>query len=280
MKEGFNLEYEEAVNDQYGQSNLGTKILSILKSKGIEDMNLIQEALDPIEELHLRGRRTTLELAQEANLNENMKVLDIGCGLGGSARTLVSNFGCNVTGIDLCEEFCRAADLINERLGYIGNIEIQKGNALNMPFNNSSFDIIFIQYVSMNIKNKERLFSEIYRLLRPRGRLALHTICAGPVDHIHFPVFWANTPSINFLTSPNELRQIIDISGFKEILWRDDTKRILEEIQTMSSEPPSNKPIPISLDLIHTDLSKKWKNQVRNLKEGRNIVIQGVFEHT
>lgn len=34
------------------------------------------------------------------------------------------------------------------------------------------------------------------------------------------------------------------------------------------------------LDLTHTDLSKKWKNQVRNLKEGRNVVIQGVFEHT
>ncbi|GAH06914.1 unnamed protein product, partial [marine sediment metagenome] len=102
-------------------------------------------------------------------LNENMKVLDVGCGIGGSSRTLVSNFGCNVTGIDLCEEFCRAAELINERLGYSNNIEIQQGDALDMPFNDNSYDIIFIQHVLMNIENKERLISEIFRLLRPKG---------------------------------------------------------------------------------------------------------------
>jgi len=86
------LEYEEAINDQYGQSNLGVKILDILHSEGINTAKSIQKALAPIEELHLRGRRATLELAQEANLNENMKVLDIGCGIGGSARILVSSF--------------------------------------------------------------------------------------------------------------------------------------------------------------------------------------------
>lgn len=272
--------YEETINEQYGQSNLGTKILSQLKSNGIENVNSIQESLAPIEELHLRGRRATLELAQEANLNENMNVLDIGCGFGGSARALVSNFKCKVTGIDLCETFCSAADLINEHLGYADNIKIQKGNALDMPFNNNSFDIIFIQHVLMNIKNKERLMSEIYRLLRPGGRLALNTVCAGSVYPIHFPVIWANTPDISFLLSPNELRQLIGTNGFKELLWRDDTKKVLEEIQIMRSRPPSNKPRPISLDLIVANTREKWKNIVSNLKEGRIVVIQGVFERS
>ena len=272
------MEYEEAINNQYGKSNLGAQILTTLKSKGFDTNKKIQDVLAPIEELHLRGRRATLELAHEVGLNENMKVLDVGCGIAGSSRTLVSNFGCNVTGIDLCEEFCRAAELINEHLGYSNNIDIQQGDALDMPFNSSSYDSVFIQHVLMNIENKKRLISEIFRLLRPKGRLALNTICAGSVNPIHFPVIWANNPSISFLCSPNELRQILVTSGFKELLWRDDTNRALEEIQTMRSKPSSNKPRPISLDLIVNDISRKFKNIIRNLKEGRIVVIQGVFE--
>jgi SAM-dependent methyltransferase len=272
------MEYEKAINDQYGQSELGTRILSILESKGIVEKNLIQEALAPIEELHLRGRRVTLELAQEVNLNSNMDVLDIGCGIGGSTRTIVSNFGCKVTGIDLSKEFCQAAKIINERIGYLNNIEIHQGNALDMPFNDNSFDVIFIQHVLMNIENKKQLFSEIYRLLRPQGRLALNTICEGSDTPIYFPVIWANTPSISFLLSPNKLRQLVKRNGFKELLWRDDTNKVLEEIQKRRTKPPSNNPRPITLDLIVSNTREKWKNIVRNLKEGRITVIQGVFE--
>ena len=272
------MENEKAINDQYGKANLGAQILATLQSKGINTTKLIQEALAPIEELHLRGRTATLELAQEVGLNENMKVLDVGCGIGGSIMTLVSNFGCKVIGIDLCEEFCHAADLINKRLGYTDNIEIRQEDALNMSFNDHSFDIVFIQHVSMNIKNKKRLISEIYRLLSPKGRLALNTICAGSVNPIHFPVFWANNPSISFLSLPDDLRQIIGDNGFREISWTDNTTKIIEGIENSRSQDRSTKPRPISADLILTDPRRKWKNGVRNLKEGRMVVIQAVFE--
>ncbi len=272
------MEYEKALNDQYGQSNFGTKILAVLQNEGIDTTKLIKETLAPIEELHLRGRSSTIELAQEVGLNEKMKVLDIGCGIGGPARTLVSKFGCNVTGIDICDEFCRAADLINERLGYTDNIEIRLGNALDMPFDRNSFDIIFIQHVSMNIKNKERLISEIYHLLRPKGRLALNTICAGSVNPIHFPVFWANNPSISFLLLPDDLRQIIGDNGFRELSWTDNTKKIIEVIENRGSKDRSTRPRPIGIESVHTDFSKKRKNGTRNLKEGRTVLIQAVFE--
>ncbi|MHA1987157.1 MAG: class I SAM-dependent methyltransferase [Promethearchaeota archaeon] len=272
------MEYEEAINNQYGKSNLGAQILATLKSKGFDTPKKIQNVLAPIEEFHLRGKIATMELAQEVGLKKNTKLLDVGCGFGGSARTLVSNFGCNVTGIDLCEEFCRAAVLINSRLDYDDSIEIRQGNALDMPFNNSSFDSIFIQHVSMNIQNKERLISEIYRLLRPKGRLAINTICAGSINPIHFPVFWANNPSISFLIFPDDLRQIIGDTGFTELSWKNNTKKVIEGIENRRSKTPSNKPRPISNDLIHTNSLEKWKNGIRNLKEGRMVVFQGVFE--
>ncbi len=270
--------YEESINKQYGKSNLGAQILDTLRSKGIDTAKEIQETLAPIEELHLRGMSATLELIQESGLTKNMNVLDVGCGIGGSTRILVSKVGCKVIGIDLCEEFCRAAGLINEHLGYADNIEIHQGDALDMPFANGTFDVIFIQHVLMNIENKNQLFSEVYRLLRPKGRLALNTICAGSISPVYFPVIWANNPSISFLLPPKKLRQLIRNSGFKELLWRDDKKKVLKEIEVRRSKPPSNKPRPISLDLIVANTREKWKNIVLNLKEERIVVIQGVFE--
>lgn len=272
------MDYEEAINAQYGQSDLGNKILAVLQREGIDMAERIKDALAPIEELHLRGSLATIELAQKTDLNERMKVLDIGCGIGGPARTIASEFGCQVIGLELCEEYCHATEIINNRIGLSNKIEIRQGNALNMPFDSAEFDIVFMQHVLMNIENKERVLSQINHVLRPRGRLAFYTICTGPVTPIHFPVIWANNPDINFLITASELRQLISNSGFKELLWKDETEKILEEIQRARSKPRSKKPQPINLGLIVADPSTKWRNIVRNLKEGRIVVIQGIFE--
>jgi len=272
------LDYEEAINAQYGQSNLGKKVLAVLQREGIDVAERIKDALAPVEELHLRGSLATIELAQKADLNESMKVLDIGCGIGGPARTLASEFGCQVIGLELCEEYCHTTKIINDRVGLSNKIEIRQGNALNMPFDNDVFDVVFMQHVLMNIENKERLLSQTKRVVCPKGRLALYTICIGPVTPIHFPVIWANNPDINFLLTASDLRQLISNSGFKELSWKDETEKILEEIERARSKPRSKTPRPINLSLIVSDPSIKWRNIVRNLREGRIVVIQGIFE--
>jgi len=272
------LNYEEAIKTQYGQSDLDKKILAVLVTEGLDTSKLIQEGFAPIEELHLRGSLATIELAREAGLNENMKVLDIGCGIGGPARTIASEFGCYVIGLDLSEEFCRAAKLINDKVGLCNKIEIRHGNALEMPFNTKEFDVVFMQHVLMNIEDKNSVFSHINRILRSKGRLALYTICAGPNSPVYFPVIWANNPDINFLLTVRELRQLISSNGFEELSWKDVTKKILEGIERARSKPRSKVLRPISLSLIVSDPSTKWKNIVRNLKEERIVVIQGIFE--
>jgi 2-polyprenyl-3-methyl-5-hydroxy-6-metoxy-1,4-benzoquinol methylase len=272
------LNYEEAIKSQYGQSDLDKKLLAVLETEGLDTSRLIQEGFAPIEELHLRGRMATMELAKVVDLNESMKVLDIGCGIGGPARTIASEFGCYVIGLDLSEEFCRAAEIINKKVGLSNKIEIRQGNALEMPFNKEEFDIVFLQHVLMNIKDKKSVLSQINRILHSKGRLALNTICAGPNTPVHFPVIWANNPDISFLLTTMELRQLIINNGFIELSWKDDTKKIIEGIERARSKPRSKNPRPIKLSIIVSDPSTKWKNIVRNLKEERIVVIQGIFE--
>ncbi|MFX0028885.1 MAG: class I SAM-dependent methyltransferase [Candidatus Hermodarchaeota archaeon] len=272
------MNYEEAINVQYGQKNLIKKIQEVLKNEGIDTAEMIRDVLAPIEELHLLGSVATLDLARKVGLNEKMKVLDVGCGIGGPARNLVLNFGCHVTGLDLSKEYCQAAELINEYVGLGEKIDILQGNALQMPFSNEIFDIVFVQHVLMNISDKKRFLSQIFRVLRPNGHLVVYTICAGTLSPIYYPVIWANNPDINFLLSAVDLRELICNCGFKEFSWEDYTMRVIEEIELQRVKPRPKQKRPINLGLIVMDPSLKWKNMVLNLKEERIVVIQGIFE--
>jgi SAM-dependent methyltransferase len=272
------MEYEEAINTQYGQKDLVEKILETLKNEGINTAENVRISFSPIEELHLLGSKVTLELAQKVDLNEKMRVLDVGCGIGGPARKIVSKFGCHVTGLDLSKEYCQAAKWINQYVGLNDMIEIKQGNALDMPFNDEIFDVVFLQHVLMNIFDKKRLFSQIKRVLHPQGRLALYTICAGEITPINYPVIWANTQDISFLLPALDLRKLINSIGFKEISWKDYTRKIIEVIDIQRTKNRPLKKPAINLGLLVMDPSLKWKNMVLNLKEGRIVVIQGIFE--
>jgi ubiquinone/menaquinone biosynthesis C-methylase UbiE len=272
------LGYEEAINIQYGQKNLVEKILELLQSEGLNNAEKVKESFVPIEELHLLGSVATLELAQKVGLNDNMRILDVGCGIGGPARRIATKFGCRVTGLDLSKEYCQLAKMINDYIGISDLIEIKRGNALDMPFDDALFDVVFLQHVLMNIQNKNRLFSQIKRVLRPEGQLALYTICAGNITPINYPVIWANTPDINFLLSALDLRNLIISNGFKLFSWKEHTKEIIKAIDLQRTKTRSKKKSSINLGLIVKNPSLKWKNMILNLKEGRIKVIQGIFE--
>src|SRR5262245_21388955 len=85
---------------------LADAVAQKLRSAG-KDLNKLTTAdLAIVDEFHIRGRKATLELAEKMNLNARSRVLDIGSGLGGPARTVAEKYGCHVTGIDLTQAFC------------------------------------------------------------------------------------------------------------------------------------------------------------------------------
>ena len=227
------------------------------------------------DQYHSRGREATMELAELAGVREGMSVLDVGGGVGGPARLLAGEFGCRVTVLDLTEDFTRAGEILTERVGLSDRVRFHTGNALNMPFDSGSFDLVWTQHASMNIEDKERLYAEIHRVLRPGGRLALHDMMAGERRGAHYPVMWASTPDISFLRKPEEVRALITATGFRELAWVDVTQVTLEWFRKRrEAERTSNvadDPLAVRLDTVGA-------NVLRNLEEGRLACIEAVFE--
>ena len=269
-----------SVNAHYGHQELGQLILDGLRAAGKDPDRLSPDDLAPVDQFHTRGKDGTWELVRLAGLQGGEQVLDVGGGLGGPARTLAHEVGCQVAVLDLTEEYCRVGALLTERCGLGDRVTFHHGDALAMPFADGAFDVVWTQHSSMNIAAKERLYAEIRRVLRPDGRVALHEIMAGPVQPVHFPVPWASDPSISFLQPPETIRALLKHTGFDEMAWSDVSQPALawfRERAAASAAAGSATLPPLGLHLLLGPLfGTAFQNQVRNLEENRIVIVQAV----
>ena len=257
---------------------LASRILSALRESGRDLDSLTYRDLIPVSELHNRGKQATNDLARLAEIEPGCQVLDVGCGIGGPARTLAAEIGCRVTGVDISEECCIAARFLNELVGFSERIEIHQADALALPFEDQSFDIVWTQHASMNIADKPALFAEMHRVLNPGGKLALHDVMAGPTQPIHFPVPWAPDPSVSFLSRPEEVRTMALSSGFEELAWEDQTQLTEDWWRDMRERTSGQGPAPLNPGLVMgSQFPVMANNMYRNIRERRVAIVQALF---
>ena len=138
----------------YAVANLENLILEGLDAAGKDLDALTVDDLAPVDEFHIRGREATKELARWVDLQAGQRVLDVGCGLGGTARYLADAFQCTVVGLDLTEEYCRVAERLSARVGLAERTSFKQGSALDIPFPDREFDVVWTEHAQMNIADK------------------------------------------------------------------------------------------------------------------------------
>jgi len=266
---------KKRVQSHYARHDLGSIIFKALEDAG-KDLNNLQLAdLAPVDEFHVRGRKATLELSSSVNLGPHMQVLDVGCGIGGPSRSLASEFGCQVTGVDLTEEYCLVAEMLAEKVGLSHLVNYRQGDALHLPYPENSFDVVWTQHTAMNIRAKDQLYLELNRVLRPGGALAIYDILAGPVCPVHFPVPWADGPETSFLVAPEELRRLLEAAGFAIMTWQDSTEEALKWFRNVTAPGRQGSSRPLGLHTLMGDgFHVMTRNQLRNLEENRIVLCQ------
>jgi SAM-dependent methyltransferase len=270
---------ERATARHYGQRNLGETILAALRRMGKDVDALRPEDLAPVDAFHIRGRAATEELARHCKLGAEHHVLDVGCGLGGTARYLALTAGCRVTGLDLTPEYVAAAELLTARLKLAGRVDFRQGSALEMPFEAAGFDAVWSEHAQMNIPDKPRLYGEIHRVLKVGGRFAFHDILQGAGGEPHFPTPWASDPSFSALIGPAEFRTLLQSLGFDIKLWEDKTAAGLEWFRGRVAAAKEKGPAPLGFHtLIGTIAPRTMEANLRNLEERRIALLQGVVQ--
>ena len=232
----------------YSQGDMLGRIVTFLESKGIDAEHPSYENLQTCDQMHARGIEATRDHAALAEIRPGMHVLEIGCGIGGAARYLAAELDCRVTAIDLTQECVDVARELTRRCGLQDSIGFQQADATQMPFGEAAFDHVWSHYVTMNIRNKEALASEIARVLKPGGRYSCWELALSTGMPPFYPLPWASDASASFLATASEMTRYLERGGLRlvrHVDLNDSFRAYLQNVRDRvqrGEEPPNVDP--------------------------------------
>jgi sarcosine/dimethylglycine N-methyltransferase len=268
------------IANQYATGLSRHGIEQALVGAGKDPRNLVPADLGALEDFHTMGRVATGQLADLAGITGQDRVLDAGAGIGGTSRFLAATYGCQVTAVDLTQEYCETARWLNELTGLDGRITVRQADVTVLPFAAAAFDVVVSQHVQMNVADKARLYAEARRVLVTGGRLAVWDIAAGEpaqrpgheVAPLDYPLPWADRPERSHLVPAARLREAIQAAGFVIDHWADLTDQAVTLMEAVLSRPPA----PLGLHAFVPDFAVKAANLTRGLAAGRLRAIQAL----
>jgi SAM-dependent methyltransferase len=258
-------------------------VLGALRAAGRNLDPLNSDDLAGLDEFHGLGRAATLTMAELAGISDGERVLDVGAGIGGPARTLAVHRGARVTALDPTQRFSDLNQQLCRRCGLEQDIEVVRGDARRMPICDADFDVVWTQAVWPSIDDKHAMVHEMHRVSKPGGRLALYEITSGPAaGDLHYPVPWANGPTESFLVSPEEVRSVTESAGFTVREWLEGPDVLTRIGETAGSGRPgmATGVDGITLALVMPDFHKRMAGLARNIEEQRISMVMAVFVRT
>jgi ubiquinone/menaquinone biosynthesis C-methylase UbiE len=261
------MQYDNAVSEHYTHGDLTNAIQSSLDKLGKTVDSVTIEDLGPVDEFHIGGRIATDNLLSQLDFSEKSHVLDVGCGLGGASRFIANKHKNRVTGIDLTQEYIDTGNTLCSWVGLDKQVSLHQGSALDMPFEDESFDGALMLHVGMNIEDKVRLFKEIFRVLKPGSSFGVYDIMRDKDGELTYPVPWATEAGTSKLATPEQYKDALSTAGFNIISENNRREFGIEFFKQMRAKTEANGgPPPLGLHtLMQQSTPVKIKNMVDNI---------------
>jgi phosphoethanolamine N-methyltransferase len=194
--------------DEYDDRMLA--MLQLVWGEGFLSPGGAQAVRDILAEIDLRGRR----------------VLDIGCGLGGLDEVIAAEADCHVTGIDVAVPLIRRAQRRIAAAGLQDRIEIRHVEPGPLPFADAVFDVVFGKDSWLHIEDKGAFFAELFRVLKPDGRLAAGDWMRSPGPVSEDMLYFFKMEQLTYFMIPlDDYAEHLRKAGFVDIRTLDISDR-------------------------------------------------------
>lgn len=270
---------ETRVADHYSVGEILDAIRAALKAAGADADAPAPDDLKPVDEFHTGGREATDALLAQLDIAPDTRVLDIGSGIGGTARHIAAGTGARVQGVDLTPVYVETAQALSRLVGLDDRTAFAVGSALDLPLEDDSFDLAMMFHVGMNIEDKDRLFAEAARVLVPGGTFALFDVMRHSEAPLTFPFPWAEAADFSFVDPPERYREAAGRAGFTPLAERERRDftlaffaRVLARIEAAGGPPP------LGIHLLMRDTAhRKIENYVKHVKAGDIAPVEMIF---
>ena len=241
---------EQKVSQHYTHGSLETAILDALTKSGKDVERLTSADLMHADEFHLGWRAATVELGKALKLTPQMRLLDVGSGIGGPARYFAEMSGCRVRGVDLTEEFVAVANSLTRRVGLSDRVTFKQASALSLPFKDAEFDAATLIHVGMNIADKAQLFSEVRRVLKNGAVFGIYEVMRTGGGDLPYPMPWAMTAETSFVETPGTYKRLLTAAGFTIESETDRRDMVVELAARMREAVARDGAPPLSLHVL------------------------------
>lgn len=257
----------DAIAAHYTVGDLERRILDAVASAGIPLDRLTVDDLAPADEFHIGGRAATEALLDEAGFPPGAHVLDVGSGLGGTARYLAAVHGHRVAGVDVTEDYVAAARTLTRLIGLEDRVRFTAASALHLPFPHDTFDAAIQLHLGMNVADKAALVAEVARVLRPGAPFAIYDVMGEADAAVDLPVPWASTPDASHLATADTYVSLLEGAGFRVRHVRDRRDFAMEFFAGLRGRSEAPPPIGLHL-LMGPDAPVKLRNTATAVERG------------
>ena len=233
---------------------------------GGEDIHvgLYESPDESILEASLRTKSRIASLLSK--LSQDSKVLDIGSGYGGAARYLAKTYGCRVTTLNLSKVQNERHRRMNAEQGLDHLIEVVDGSFEDIPFKDSSFDIVWSQDAILHSEERLKVIAEVSRVLTGAGEFVFTDPMQSdtcPKDVLE-PIL--NRLLLNSLASPGFYQNAAQQHGLKAIRFQDLTTHLVTHYERVLQETQEQE------EKLKLKISQEYIN---NMKKGLQYWIDG-----
>lgn len=260
---------EDIVKDHYSVGDLCANILAGLREDGKDLDNISTADLSVVDEFHIGGHAATQYLLSKMQFKQTDHVLDVGSGIGGAARTIAKSTGCRVTGIDLTPEYVETAETLSHLTGLDKQVSFKVASALELPFDDGVFDAAVTMHVAMNIKDRDALYNEILRVLKPGACLGIYDVMKKGDEGLDYPVPWAENDASSFLASQKQMHSYLENAGFDNIDTEDRSEFAVEYFQRRIAAASGKRSALGPHLVMGASAPQKFKNMQINMEKGR-----------
>lgn len=214
------------------------------------------------------GVDTTRDLVEKLSLKAGERVLDIGSGLGGGDLYMAEKFGAYVTGIDYSINMISLA--LERAIGSKCLVEYEWADCTKKEYLEGTFDVVYSRDTILHIHDKPSLFREVFKWLKPNGRLLITDYCCGDKTKSSegFKTYVAQRGYD--LHQPHEYGKILEDVGFVDVDAIDYTDKFVEilENELRRTEVQKEKFIADFTQDGYNDIVEGWKAKLARCAKG------------